>query len=102
MLLVNHSSLLANYTQIGYCNEYSIEFLARTRGHGITKSLKAFEGLEIDLSNLEAVTIQEGGQTALMQGGVWAAPVIEALWEQGYVTSWYHPTASDSVLGLFC
>jgi hypothetical protein len=42
--------------------------------------------LEIDLDNLVAITIQEGGETALLQGGVFGGEVIETLYVQGYVT----------------
>jgi hypothetical protein len=48
--------------------------------------LNAFKGLQIDLVQLQGLEIQEDGQTVLVQGGVYAGPVIKTLWDEGYVT----------------
>ncbi|KAI1735259.1 FAD-binding domain-containing protein [Xylaria scruposa] len=74
-------------TIVKYCNDNSIEFLARNRGHGITTSLNSFDGLEIDLSLLQRVVINKQEMTAMLQGGSYAAPTIQTLWDQGFVTS---------------
>ncbi|KAL9622087.1 MAG: hypothetical protein Q9160_003586 [Pyrenula sp. 1 TL-2023] len=72
---------------VKYCNDNSIEFLARNRGHGMTQSLNRFKGLQIGMDQLQSANIQEDGQTVLLQGGAYAGPVINYLWDQGYVTS---------------
>ncbi|KAJ8130682.1 hypothetical protein O1611_g2947 [Lasiodiplodia mahajangana] len=72
---------------VKYCNANSIEFLARTRGHGGTTSLNVFQGLEIDMSLLQDMTINEKERTAVLQGGAYAGPVINGLWDRGYLTS---------------
>ena len=73
--------------QVKYCNDNSIEFLTRKRGHGGTMSLNSFQGLQINMNQLQGIEIQDDGETALLQGGAYAGPVIETLWDQGYVTS---------------
>ncbi|KAK7745571.1 hypothetical protein SLS53_003071 [Cytospora paraplurivora] len=72
---------------VKYCNANSIEFLTRNRGHGFTTSLNNFSGLEIDMVLLQEITIHEDTETALLQGGVWAGPLIDLLWDEGYVTA---------------
>ncbi|KEY64683.1 hypothetical protein S7711_02883 [Stachybotrys chartarum IBT 7711] len=71
---------------VKYCNDNSIDFLARSRGHGSTLSLNAFSGLQIDLRQLQGLEIQEDGQTVALQGGVYGAPVVHTLWDEGYIT----------------
>ncbi|GAP88221.1 putative FAD binding domain-containing protein [Rosellinia necatrix] len=72
---------------VKYCNANSIEFLARNRGHGQVSSLNAFNGLEIEFSQLRDITIKEGGKSALFQGGTYGGQVIQTLWDAGYVTT---------------
>ncbi|ORY71065.1 uncharacterized protein BCR38DRAFT_415840 [Pseudomassariella vexata] len=72
---------------VKYCNDNSIEFLARNRGHGATTSLSAFDGLEIEFSQLHTITIKEDGKSAVFQAGTYGGQVIQTLWDQGYVTT---------------
>ncbi|KAI1432414.1 FAD-binding domain-containing protein [Xylaria sp. CBS 124048] len=83
-------------TIVKYCNANSIDFLARNRGHGLTTSLNAFSGMEIDLSLLRGATVNKEKQTALLLGGSYAGPTIQTLWDQGYVTS----TGAATCVGL--
>ncbi|KAK7952001.1 uncharacterized protein PG986_007729 [Apiospora aurea] len=71
---------------VRYCNDNSIEFLVKNRGHGFTTSLNAFKGLQINMIKLQGVDIAANGQTALLQGGAFADPTVRALWDKGYVT----------------
>jgi hypothetical protein len=49
--------------------------------------LNKFDGLQINMAQLRNITISNDRESALMQGGVYGAQVIQALWDQGYVTS---------------
>lgn len=73
--------------QVRYCSDNSIDFLVRNRGHGITSTLNRFKGLQIGLDQLQGLQIDAAGQTVLLQGGVYAGPVIANLWDNGFVTS---------------
>ncbi|ETS86020.1 hypothetical protein PFICI_04045 [Pestalotiopsis fici W106-1] len=81
---------------VKYCNDNSIEFLVRNRGHGTTTSLSAFSGIEINVELLQGITIQPDGETAIFQAGTYGAEVINTLWDQGYVTT----TGSTACVGL--
>ncbi|KAI1489089.1 hypothetical protein F5X96DRAFT_642522 [Biscogniauxia mediterranea] len=81
---------------ITYCNENSFEFLVRNRGHGTTASLTTFSGIEINVDQLQGVTIADDGETATFQAGTYGAQVIQYLWDAGYVTT----TGSTSCVGL--
>ncbi|KAK8089643.1 FAD-binding domain-containing protein [Apiospora hydei] len=72
---------------VRYCNDNSIDFLVKNRGHGFTTSLNAFKGLQINMIKLQGVDIAANGQTALLQGGSFADPTVRALWDKGYVTN---------------
>ncbi|KAF7960443.1 hypothetical protein EAE96_000124 [Botrytis aclada] len=72
---------------VRYCSDNSIDFLVRNRGHGITSSLNSFKGLQISMDKLQGLQIDAASQTVLLQGGVYAAPVIADLWDNGWVTS---------------
>lgn len=50
-------------------------------------TLSKFKGIQISMAQLRKVTIAKDGKSALMQGGVYDAQVIEELWNAGYVTS---------------
>ncbi|KAK5637396.1 hypothetical protein RRF57_013110 [Xylaria bambusicola] len=70
---------------VKYCNENSIEFLAYSRGHGMTTTLAQMKGgVEINLSQLTDVTIQPGNKTAILQGGAYADKILNTLLPQGY------------------
>ena len=79
--------VLLTRMQVKYCNQNSIEFLTRNRGHGVTSSLNAFNGLQIGMSQLQGLQIQEDGKSVLLQGGAYSGPVIRTLWDHGYVVS---------------
>ncbi|PFH62259.1 hypothetical protein XA68_14390 [Ophiocordyceps unilateralis] len=81
---------------VKYCNDNSIEFLAYSRGHGFTSTLTKFRGIEINLSQLTAITIQPDGESAWFQGGTYGKMIIETLWDRGYVTT----TGSSGCVGL--
>lgn len=49
----------------------------------------SFSGIQIDVTQLQNITISEDGTYALFQGGTYDQQVIEYLWERGYVTSEY-------------
>lgn len=59
----------------------------RNRGHGITSSLSAFSGIQINVEALQGITIQPDGESAVLQAGTYGGQVIEELWDKGYVTS---------------
>ncbi|KAK6210534.1 hypothetical protein LQW54_006142 [Pestalotiopsis sp. IQ-011] len=72
---------------VTYCNDNSIDFLAYNRGHGLPTTLQIFQGLQINLGQLTGISIAEDGTSALVQGGVDNGQVLEAVWDQGYVTT---------------
>ncbi|KAJ3572917.1 hypothetical protein NPX13_g4887 [Xylaria arbuscula] len=70
---------------VKYCNENSIEFLAYSRGHGMTTTLANMQGgVEINLSQLTDVTIQPGKKTAVLQGGAYADKILTTILAQNY------------------
>ncbi|KAK3292854.1 FAD binding domain-containing protein [Chaetomium fimeti] len=72
---------------VKYANAQGIPFLAANRRHGSTKTLgKLKNGIEISLSQLTAIEIAEDQESAFFEGGVWDGQVVDALWEQGFVT----------------
>ncbi|KAI6085187.1 FAD-binding domain-containing protein [Hypoxylon rubiginosum] len=81
---------------VQYCNDNGIEFLVVNRGHGLTAALNKFRGIQIDMKQLTAITIDSDGKSALFQGGVSVDEVVTALWDQGYVTT----TGSSGSVGL--
>lgn len=82
--------------KVKYCNENSIEFLAVNRAHGWTSSLAAFDGIQIDLKQLQDITIQPDGKSAWFGGGSWGGHVTRELWDRGYVVT----TGSCACVGL--
>ncbi|KAF5602429.1 fad binding domain protein [Fusarium subglutinans] len=81
---------------VKYCYRNSINFLVVNRGHGLTKSLGAFKGMQIDMKQLRSMDIARDGKSAWFQGGAYAYEVIPFLWDRGYVTS----TGSNQCVGL--
>ncbi|KAI1278199.1 hypothetical protein F5Y07DRAFT_361047 [Xylaria sp. FL0933] len=69
---------------VKYCNENSIDFLAYSRGHGMTTTLAKMQGIEINLQKLTGVTIQPGKKTALLQPGAYADKILNTLGAEGY------------------
>lgn len=60
----------------------------------MTESLGAFKGLEINLRELNTITIAEDGESALFQGGTTNDEVMFYLWDEGYVVRKF-PTQSE-------
>lgn len=75
--------------QVKYANDNGIPFMAVNRGHALTKTVAGFKGIQIDMKALTKISVQPGGKTAWLQGGTYNGPVIDELWEQGYVASEY-------------
>ncbi|KAI0430779.1 hypothetical protein F5Y09DRAFT_355753 [Xylaria sp. FL1042] len=84
---------------VKYCNENSIEFLAYSRGHGMTTTLAKMQGIEINLSKLTGVTIQPSKKTALLQPGAYADMILNTLGAEGY-TAGQHGLVSDNVINM--
>ncbi|GAP88449.1 putative 6-hydroxy-D-nicotine oxidase [Rosellinia necatrix] len=69
---------------VKYCNQNSIDFLAYSRGHGMSTTVARMKGIEINLSKLTNITIRPDKKTALLQGGAYADLILGALGEIGY------------------
>ena len=48
--------------------------------------------IEINVEQLQGLTINHDDETAVIQAGAYGAQVIQALWDEGYVTSTYSIT----------
>ncbi|KAI1119047.1 hypothetical protein F5Y14DRAFT_460392 [Nemania sp. NC0429] len=81
---------------VKYCVQNSIEFLAYNRGHGSTSSLGNFKGLEINLQQLNNISIAANRKSVLLQGGTYTDQVVRTLWDAGYVTT----TGSNNCIGV--
>lgn len=73
--------------KVKYCNENSIDFLAINRGHGHSASLGTFNGIQINVGQLDSIDIQPSGDSVWFGGGVFGGPVSRYLWDHGYVTT---------------
>ncbi|CAH0003347.1 unnamed protein product [Clonostachys byssicola] len=82
---------------VTYCNKNSINFLTVNRGHGSTTTIARFKGLQLDMTLLNAITIDPSGKTALFQGGVYGRQIIDTLWDKGYIAV----TGSHGCVGFF-
>ncbi|KAL7802203.1 Glucooligosaccharide oxidase [Trichoderma aethiopicum] len=91
---VAHESDVAKIVK--YCYQNSIDFLAYARGHGSSSTISKFQGIEINLSKLTDITMQDDKKSALFQGGVYADLIIDKLWNDGYIA----PTGSNGCVGL--
>ncbi|KAI1125559.1 hypothetical protein F5Y10DRAFT_227607 [Nemania abortiva] len=69
---------------VKYCSENSIEFLAYSRGHGMTTTIARMTGIEINMQKLTKVTVQPGKKTAVLQSGAYADQILSTLGEIGY------------------
>ncbi|GAB1311024.1 FAD-linked oxidoreductase OXR2 [Madurella fahalii] len=81
---------------VKYCNENSIEFLAINGGHGNSRTLGEFNGVQINMARLNSINIQPGGKSAWFGGGTKGGQVTKYLWDRGYVTT----TGSCDCVGL--
>ncbi|KAL9082956.1 MAG: hypothetical protein Q9165_008719 [Trypethelium subeluteriae] len=74
-------------TIVQYCNANSIDFLALNGGHGISASLGIFNGIQISMWQLNNITIQPNDKSAWLGGGTLVGPVVQYLWDKGFVTT---------------
>ncbi|KAF7520829.1 hypothetical protein PCG10_008755 [Penicillium crustosum] len=82
---------------VKFANSHGIPFLAVNRGHGSTKTLGRLKnGIEISMAQLTDIEIADDEASAFFGGGVWDGQVIDALWEQGFVTG----TGSCACVGV--
>ncbi|PGH14341.1 hypothetical protein AJ80_05931 [Polytolypa hystricis UAMH7299] len=81
---------------VKYCNRNGIDFMVVNRGHALTSTIGSFKGVQIDMGSLNGITIQPDGKSAWLQGGTYGGPVIETLWDEGYVAT----TGSCGCVGL--
>ncbi|KAE8373962.1 hypothetical protein BDV26DRAFT_284671 [Aspergillus bertholletiae] len=72
---------------VRYCNANSIDFLAISGGHGLSASLATFNGIQINMAQLNDITIQPSGKSAWFGGGTIVGPVVEYLWDRGFVAT---------------
>jgi hypothetical protein len=56
----------------------------------LTTSVGRFQGIEIDLRDLNAFEVNPNNVTARFQGGAYSHEVILGLWDQGFVTGNVH------------
>jgi hypothetical protein len=61
--------------------------MAVNRAHALTTTVGRFKGVQIDMRLLTSLTIKPDNKSAWFQGGTYGGPVIQTLWDQGYVTS---------------
>ncbi|KAI1350304.1 Glucooligosaccharide oxidase [Xylaria sp. FL0043] len=83
-------------TIVKYANKKGIAFMATNRRHALTLTVGRFSGIEIDLSLLRDVTINEAASSATLQGGAYAEDVWTELWDKGYITT----SGSAACVGL--
>lgn len=76
-----------NRSKVQYCNANSIDFLALNGGHGISASLGTFNGIQISMWQLSNITIQPSGKSAWFGGGTVVGPVVQNLWDKGFVAT---------------
>ncbi|KAI0013975.1 hypothetical protein F4779DRAFT_625066 [Xylariaceae sp. FL0662B] len=74
-------------TIVQYANKNSIEFYTVSRGHALTTSVGALNGIEIDLRGLNGIEINPDNLTARFQGGVYSNEVLDTMANAGYVTA---------------
>ncbi|KAL8693101.1 MAG: hypothetical protein Q9224_003818 [Gallowayella concinna] len=71
-------------TTVKFARKYNIDFLAINRAHGTTKTLSTLKnGIQINLRQLQEITIAPDGKTATLGGGVYNDNVVNALHGKG-------------------
>ncbi|KAL8638721.1 MAG: hypothetical protein Q9228_004148 [Teloschistes exilis] len=71
-------------TTVKFARKYNIDFLAINRGHGTTKTLSTVQhGIQINLRQLQEITIASDGKSAKLGGGVYNDNVVNALHAKG-------------------
>ncbi|KAJ5415214.1 hypothetical protein N7465_003909 [Penicillium sp. CMV-2018d] len=82
---------------VKFANSHGIPFLAVNRSHGSTMTLGRLKnGIEISMAQLTDIKIADDEASAFFGGGVWDGQVIDALWEEGFVTG----TGSCACVGV--
>ncbi|KAG9234591.1 hypothetical protein BJ875DRAFT_509324 [Amylocarpus encephaloides] len=81
---------------VKYCNRNNVDFLTYNRGHGFPISLGSFNGIQINMVNLNHISVKPGGKSAWFGGGAYDGQVSRYLWDQGYVTT----TGSCDCVGM--
>ena len=56
------------------------------RGNALTSTVGDFSGIQIDVRSLTDMAISPDKKTVWLQAGTYSYEVIDALWEQGYIT----------------
>ncbi|WQF90178.1 Putative berberine/berberine, FAD-binding domain, PCMH-type, FAD-binding, type PCMH, subdomain 2 [Colletotrichum destructivum] len=72
---------------VEYCNANSINFLAINGGHGLSATLSTFNGIQINMRQLDNIDIQPSHKSAWFGGGTIVGQVIQTLWDKGFVTT---------------
>jgi len=70
--------------------------LAYNRGYAFTNTFGSFNGIQINLANLNSITIELDGKSAWFGGGTYTGQVANFLWERGFITT----TASAQCVSL--
>lgn len=77
--------------KVKFARKYNIDFLAINRAHGTTKSLSTVQhGIQINLRQLQEITIAPDGKTATLGGGVYNDNVINALHAKNKSSGMFH------------
>ncbi|KAH6638611.1 hypothetical protein BKA67DRAFT_528734 [Truncatella angustata] len=89
---------------VRYANHNGLDFLVVNTGHGFTTTLGKFKGVQIDMKQLRAFTINPDGKSATLQGGAYNHDIMGGLWDAGYVASEYlygqYGMVSDNIIHL--
>ncbi|KAL7916744.1 hypothetical protein GGI35DRAFT_474009 [Trichoderma velutinum] len=82
---------------VKYAVQHNIPFLATGGGHGFATSFgKLQNGLEIDMSSLNSISINKAASTVTVTGAVLNGDIIEPLFQAGKQL----PTGSEKCVGL--
>lgn len=72
---------------VKYCNKNSIDFLATSGRHGLSSTLRTFNGIQINMRSLNHIKIEKNKKKAWFGGGLIVGEVIHYLWDEGFVTT---------------
>ncbi|KAG5762394.1 hypothetical protein H9Q72_009494 [Fusarium xylarioides] len=74
-------------TFVQYADANNIDFFVVNSAHALTTTVQPFTGIQINLRSLNGVKVQPDEQTVLLGAGALNHEVINALWNQGFVTT---------------
>ncbi|KNG50731.1 hypothetical protein TW65_02111 [Stemphylium lycopersici] len=81
-------------TTVKVANLFNIPFLAKSGGHGWTKSLNNLPyGIQINMRKLNTTTLREGGKTAMVGGGTMQYEITRSLFALGKYAGEFEPLA---------